>query len=143
MLYALERPAKVLDLGTGTGVLAIAAVQLGAKIAIGVDLNLLAVQTASRNIGLNRFQNRMLAVQGSALELICFDTDLVVANIHYEVMKDLLKTDGFLQKRWFILSGLLRSQAKAIQAQLAMLPATIVKQWNQGGIWYTFLGKAD
>ena len=132
-----------MDLGTGTGVLAIAAVLLGAKIAIGVDLNLLAVQTASRNIGLNRVQGNILAVQGSATELIWLETDLVIANIHFEVMRELLQTDGFLKKRWFILSGLLRSQAKAIQSQLAALPVKIVTNWNQNGIWYTFLGKAE
>ena len=48
-----EAPAAVLDLGTGTGILAIAAVKLGAREALGIDWNPACVATARENIELN------------------------------------------------------------------------------------------
>jgi len=49
-IYIKEKPKKVLDIGTGTGILAIAAAILGAKEVIAVDNNLLAVKTAIKNV---------------------------------------------------------------------------------------------
>jgi ribosomal protein L11 methyltransferase len=47
------RPHEVLDVGTGTGVLAIAAVLLGADYALGLDIDAAAIFTARRNVALN------------------------------------------------------------------------------------------
>ena len=52
-LYQKEKPATVLDLGTGTGILALAAVKWGARRVLTVDCNELAAETASRNVKLN------------------------------------------------------------------------------------------
>jgi len=69
-----------------------------------------------------------------------FHADLVVTNIHYDVMKHLINSKGFLNKGKFILSGLLRSQAEEINYILSQHPVKILKQWNRDGIWHTFLG---
>ncbi len=85
-------------------------------------MNLLAAKTAERNIRLNRLQQSVLAVQGSADEFIDIQADLLIANIHYDVMKRLVCSDGFLKKNMFILSGLLRSEAADIENRLTQLP---------------------
>jgi ribosomal protein L11 methyltransferase len=133
----------VLDLGTGTGLLALAAAKLGSKGVVAADLNLLAAKTAERNVKLNHLQNRVVTVQGRAENIIAYPADLVIANIHYAVMRRLVNDDGFLSKKRFILSGLLRSEARNIADTLARRPVKIIKQWTHDGIWHTFYGKIE
>ena len=148
-LAALELAAgtrefnTVLDLGTGTGLLALAAAKLGCTGVIAVDLNFLAAKTAERNVRLNGLQNRVVTVQARAEDTIAFPADLVIANIHYHVMRRLVDDSGFLAKKSFILSGLLRSEAKDIAGALARHPVKIIKQWTHEGIWHTFYGKIN
>ncbi len=133
----------VLDLGTGTGLLALAAAKLGSKRVVAADLNRLAARTAARNVKLNQLQNRVVTVQGRAEDLVACPADLVIANIHYEVMRRLVNDGGFLAKKRFILSGLLRSEAKDMAAILARQRVKILNRWAPDGIWYTFYGKSD
>ena len=133
----------VLDLGTGTGLLALAAAKLGSKGVVAVDLNLLAAKTAERNVRLNHLQNRVVTLQGRAEDIIAYPADLVIANIHYDVMHQLVNERGFFTKKRFILSGLLRSEARDIANILARHPVKIIKQWTHEGIWYTFYGQIN
>ncbi len=141
---AMDDPSvrTALDLGTGTGLLALAAARMGCPAVLAMDLNLLAVHTAKRNVTLNHMDDRILVVQGDAEKFMDFTSDLVVSNIHYDVMKNLICTRGFLQKRQFILSGLMRGEAARIEAILAGLPVKIIQRWDQDGIWHTFYGKS-
>ena len=134
---------SMLDLGTGTGILALAAAQLGSKRNLALDMNFLAVKTAYRNIRLNRMEKKVFAVQGAAEDFMDCPADLVIANIHYEVMKSLLDSDAFISKRWFILSGLFRSQARDVAQILERLPITVLNEWEREGIWHTFFGRID
>lgn len=138
-----KRVESVLDLGTGTGLLALAAARLGCKNTLAVDFNFLAARTTKKNIMLNRLEDRVLAVQGMAEDFIDHPADLVIANIHYDVMKHLLTSEGFLRKKWFILSGLLRSQARDVAYKLSQHPFKILKKWDRKGIWHTFFGKIE
>jgi ribosomal protein L11 methyltransferase len=134
-------PETVLDLGTGSGLLALAAARLGSARVIAVDLNSLAAQTAAENVRRNRLEHRVVVVQGKAEEMIESEVDLVIANIHYDVMRYLIRSGGFRAKGKFILSGLLRSEARLIAAELAGFPVRIVKRWTRDGIWHTFYGE--
>jgi ribosomal protein L11 methyltransferase len=140
-VFSLKSIVSALDLGTGTGLLALAASRLGCRKILAVDLNLLAVRTAAKNIRLNRLQDTVLVAQGKAEDFIDSPSDLVIANIHYDVMKPLIRAPGFVTKRCFILSGLLRSQARDIAHELNRHPVRIIKRWEQDGIWHTFLGE--
>jgi ribosomal protein L11 methyltransferase len=146
-LEALELAARsqhfttLIDLGTGTGLLALASARLGCKRAIGVDLNLLAAKTAQNNVRLNQLEDRVVIVQGRAEDMIVCPADLVIANIHYDVTRHLIASEGFLAKRHFILSGLMRSEIKDITGKLAERSAKILKQWTHDGMWHTIYGK--
>ena len=141
LVFCRERVESVLDLGTGTGLLALAASRLGCKSILAVDLNFLAAKTATRNVQLNRLEGNVLVVQGRAEDFIDASSDLVIANIQYDVMKHLIHSQGFLSKEWFVLSGLLRSQASDLLIRLSQQPVQIEKKWERDGIWHTFFGK--
>ena len=129
----------MLDLGTGTGILALAAIKSGCGKALAVDFNYLAARTARTNVRLNGMEKNILVIQGRAEEHTVFPSDLLVANIHYAVMKDLVRTPGFLRQKWFLLSGLMRSEAREMLDFLSTQPVIIIKQWN-GDTWTTVLG---
>lgn len=130
-------PSRVLDLGTGTGVLALAAATAGAARVLAVDLNPLCARTTRANIRHNRLEARVLAVQGRAEDFAPLPADLMVANLHYDVLRHLLTAGILGSKRQIVLSGLLRSEAREVIAQLTHLPVTIRRQWSRDDIWHT------
>lgn len=139
--YERYRFPQVLDLGTGTGILAIGAALLGAERVLAVDNNPLAVRIAVRNIRLNGLEERVEVEEGLAEDFMDYNSDLLVANIHYDVILKLIQGEGFLKKKCFILSGLMRSQARDIRFLLSRYPIDIVHEWNHDMIWYTILGR--
>lgn len=138
-----EEVNSSLDLGTGTGLLAIAAARLGCRYNVAVDNNFLATKTARRNVVLNDLADRVRIVCGLAGDLLDWNADLLIANIHYDVMKDLIVRPGFLKKKWFILSGLLRSEAVQVESELSKKPVTMIEKWVQDGVWHTLLGRVN
>lgn len=140
MAFALNSMADVVDLGTGTGLLALAAVKLGARRCVAVDLNRLAVETAMCNVRLNGMTDRIVVAQGDAKNFIDLSCDLMVSNIHYDVMRHIVAAPGFTAMKQFVISGLLRSQAGRIERQLLHLGARILQKWERDGIWFTFHG---
>lgn len=82
------RNARVLDLGSGTGILALAAVKLGAASAVCIDINPAAVRTCERNCALNGLSDRVRNITGSLDSLNEGDFDLVLANIYGDLLLD-------------------------------------------------------
>lgn len=132
---------RALDMGCGSGLLSLAAAGLGCERVLALDLNPLAVRTCRNNSLLNNLEARILSIQGRAEEWIDCPADLLLANIHYDVLKGLVQAPGFDGKRWFILSGLLRSQAREILAVLRHKGAELIKIWDEDGAWFTILGR--
>jgi len=142
-LFKDEKVSSTLDLGTGTGLLAIAAARLGSTHNIAVDNNFLAARTARKNAVLNNLVDHVNIVCGSAEDFLGPAADLLIANIHYDVMKDLIELPGFLNKKWFILSGLLRTEAGLIESRLSKLPVTLMEKWVRDGVWHTLFGRVN
>jgi ribosomal protein L11 methyltransferase len=132
---------RVLDLGTGTGILALAAVRLGAKQVLAVDLNPLSVKTAQRNVCLNQLEETIKVIQADAEDYACEPADLVVANIHYEVIAKLLVEKALLEKNWLVISGLMRSNVPEVKSRLEAFPVKIIREWGHDMTWYTLLVK--
>jgi ribosomal protein L11 methyltransferase len=137
-----DSPETVIDLGTGTGVLALAAARLGSRRVLAVDLNPLAAHTARRNVAANGLCSRVLAVRGRAEAFVDRPADLLVANIHFEVLDKVMAAPGFAQKPRVILSGLLRSEALAVKTALASRGFRIRNTWENNGTWFTILAES-
>lgn len=132
--------ATTLDLGCGTGVLALAAVKSGCRRALAIDFNYLASRTAKNNVLLNHLEEHIVVINGQAEPFTAIPSDLLVANIHYDIMKDIIRSAGFLKQKWFILSGLLAGEAAMVLEYLADQPVLVLKKWQENRTWHTFLG---
>ena len=119
----LERAALsgkfVIDYGCGSGILAIAAVKLGASRALAVDIDPQALTATRENAARNGVADRIAvgAVAAAAKQR----TDILLANILAEPLHDLAAAFGELVKPGgnIVLSGLLASQAAALAANYA------------------------
>jgi ribosomal protein L11 methylase PrmA len=77
----------LVDVGCGSGVLALAALKLGVKWAVGLDLSPAALAVSKANAELNKLEQRLFFVQGST-EALAATFDLVVANLPMPVLLD-------------------------------------------------------
>lgn len=113
MLKMVEKYIKpgmtVLDAGTGTGVLVIAASKLGASYSLGFDIDEWCFENGNENIRLNNVEQNVEIKQAEIKDIEKKEFDLVLANIQKNILLEIveelklrMKTDGFL-----ILSGLL------------------------------------
>ncbi|MBI3579515.1 MAG: 50S ribosomal protein L11 methyltransferase [Ignavibacteriales bacterium] len=105
----LQPDMAVLDVGTGTGILAIAAAKLGAASAFGVDIDDWAVLNAKENIKRNRESKRVKIVLGGIEKIPKRKFDLIIANIDLPTIRTVFPR--FAKKAHphgiIILSGLL------------------------------------
>lgn len=140
-VFEQDEISVVLDIGSGSGVLSLAAAEYGAGKVLALDNNPLAVQTTQRNVFLNAMQKQVLPLQALGEDFIHLQADLLIANIHYQVMKDIVCNPGFMQKKWCILSGLMDTGAKKVRELLADYPGEVYSTWKSEGIWHTLLLK--
>ncbi len=73
---------KILDIGTGTGVLAIAAIKLGASDCVAVDNDSWSIENAKENIDRNNVSDKVKLVSGEIAHAVQDEFDLVVANLN-------------------------------------------------------------
>jgi len=141
-VYERERPQRVLDLGTGTGILALACAKLGALRILAIDHNPLAVKTAEKNVGLNHEESHIDVVKGDAEDLVYEPCDLVCCNLPYQVLDRLLGTEAFFQKRWCILSGFFERDVQDVTQKLRRrgVRLEMISQRGSYGLWQTILG---
>jgi len=117
-VFAGQDVETVLDLGAGTGVLSLAAARLGARRVVGLDSNPLAARTMRDNILQNGLWARVLAACGHAEGASAIGADLVLANIHYDAMREIVSGRDIARVGRAILAGLFPRQAEEIAAML-------------------------
>lgn len=107
----VRRGMHVLDVGTGTGVLAIAAIKLGATTAIGVDNDEWSFNNANENIRLNQVEQQVQVILGELANVSPLPCEMIVANIQRNVLEPLLSDmrNRLSPQGMLILSGLLKS----------------------------------
>ncbi|MCC6157406.1 MAG: 50S ribosomal protein L11 methyltransferase [Deltaproteobacteria bacterium] len=118
----IDAATPVIDIGTGTGILAIAAVMLGAPRAFGVDTDPVAIECAVENAGLNGVSERAAFVVGGA-DAISEAFRVVVANIDAPTLgaiapavADRVEPGGRLA-----LTGLLEAGANEIESRFVAM----------------------
>ncbi len=108
-LLPAVKGARVLDLGSGTGILAIAALKLGASHALCVDIDPEAVKTATINFRYNGLEDQVSHITGTLEAVTNNSFDLILANIYGDILLDLAKplTAKLKQSGTLLLSGIL------------------------------------
>ena len=144
-IQALERYVKeestVFDVGCGSGILAIAAAKLGAKLAVGVDLDPVAVESSIENVGYNNLNNIEI-LHGNLVEVIDSKAEIVVANILAEIIciltddiKRVLKDNGI-----FITSGIIHDRVDMVCEKLEATGFEVIEK-NRDGEWNCIVAK--
>ena len=135
--FARKEMETVFDLGTGSGVLALGAVQLGAPRVLAADIDFRACGEAKRNIALNQREKEILVVQGSVECARPQSFDLLLANLTIVTILTLapelsrpLRPGGMM-----ILSGFVEAQTEEV---LAALPGRLLDQESFEG-WTALL----
>ncbi len=125
-----ERTFAALDVGTGSGVLAIAAVMLGACRAIGLDTDPVACYEAQRNVRINGFTDSIAIVAGSMDAVKSGKFDLVMANLRPPTLSALmpqLEAVSSTGSLW-VLSGFRPSESAAL---ISRLPTGFTVMWHE------------
>jgi ribosomal protein L11 methyltransferase len=132
-------PETALDLGCGTGVLALAAARLGARKVLGVDHSHLAVDAARHNVRLNGLEARVSVRRGLAQDLAGEPADLVMANIPLFVLADLTALGAFAGRGHLIVSGLLPEEGETFLEGLGAGVSFKIMDSARSDRWVSFL----
>ncbi len=125
---------RILDVGTGTGILSIAARLLGAREALAIDIDPDAVRTARENVEKNGCSGAVKVMRGDLARGISFRADIVVANIVAELIAELAgSVTSHLEKGgYFISSGILAEKAGMVEKSLEDAGLTIEDEISKG-----------
>nr|WP_254119221.1 50S ribosomal protein L11 methyltransferase [Bacillus sp. FJAT-29790] len=145
-IQALERMVKkgdsVIDVGTGSGVLSIAAAMLGAEKVRALDLDEVAVTSARLNIELNKVHDIVDVSRNNLLDGVNEAVDVVVANILAEVILRFTNEVASIVKPggYFIASGII--QQKKLDVKEAIAAAGFeIEETIQMEDWVAIIGK--
>lgn len=144
-IKALERHVKaettVFDIGTGSGILSIAAAKLGAKKTIGVDLDPVAVESAKQNVSYNDLNNIEI-LYGDLMEVVKGKANIVIANIMADIIMFLTEqVKGFIvEGGYFISSGIILSKKDEVINKLTQCGFKI-EEINIEGEWVCIVAK--
>ena len=111
---------RVLDIGTGSGILAIAALKLGAAVAEGVDIDPVAIRTAGENAALNGVADKLTVLVGDLSDKASGKYDIITANIVANAIMSLAPAVPGLMAddAVFIASGIIDSRKDEVIAAL-------------------------
>lgn len=135
MLEKYMKPRKtVVDFGTGSGILAIAAAKMKASLVIAFDVDPVAVQAARENVVRNDTQDVTEVHQTDSPRFIGMEVDIVTANLiadiimkNAEAMANLLRTGGIL-----IASGVIKERQLEVEQSLRNVGLEIVETPTDG-----------
>lgn len=135
----VKKDTSILDIGTGSGILAITGLLLGAKSAEAIDIDPLSIKAAVENAKLNGVDDRLTVKLGNLLDQVHGQYDIITANIVADVIislladiKPFMKSDGIL-----ILSGIICERQTDVERALAEYQY-VVNEKYQDGEWIAF-----
>jgi ribosomal protein L11 methyltransferase len=131
---------SLVDLGTGSGILALAAKRLGAGRVIGIDNDPAAISMAKSNARLNKIRGATFQLGDVHSWNPAQRTDVITANLYSDLLIEILpKLRGC---GWLILSGILRSQQDELVGALQRNHLAIITMKRRGK-WIAFLARPD
>ncbi|MCP3025630.1 50S ribosomal protein L11 methyltransferase [Halobacillus sp. A5] len=145
-MQALEQYLRpddlVVDVGSGSGILSVASVLLGAKHVHAFDLDEVAVNSTTNNAELNQVQNQITSKKNDLLKEVDVKPDLIVSNILAEIIikfideaYQLLKKDGY-----FITSGIISGKKELVLNHLKQAGFEIIETNNMED-WISIIAK--
>ena len=131
---------RMLDIGTGSGILAIAALKLGAASAEGVDIDPVAVRTAVENAALNQVEDRFSGLVGNLSDQASGTYQIITANIVANAIISLSPAvPGLLAEGGhFIASGIIDTRADEVEEALRAAGLTVAARKEKRG-WVCFV----
>lgn len=136
----INEDSTVLDIGCGSGILAIAGVLLGAESAVGVDIDAQSVKVAKDNAGINGVVSKTEFLVGNLADKITDKYSVVCANIVADVIlmllenvEDFMTEDGIL-----ITSGIINIRKDDIINGFKKFGFEILEEHNKDN-WYAFV----
>ncbi len=131
---------SVLDLGTGSGILGLAAAAMGVPKILAVDRNQLAIQTAKHNVQINAVSETVKVVQGEAAWFLDDPFDLVAANLPFGVLRDIVQLRQAKAHQFWIVSGINKEQAEILKALMSDNGIQVITEFYDDP-WVTFSGE--
>ena len=124
----------LLDVGCGSGILAIAAGLLGASDVLGIEIDPVAVEIGNENVALNKLSNKIRVIYGDLTKGVDYKADIVAANLMADLVKMLspsvpahIKEDGI-----YISSGILAVLADEVGAVIESSGFEIIETLVKG-----------
>ncbi|MBQ1301883.1 MAG: 50S ribosomal protein L11 methyltransferase [Firmicutes bacterium] len=131
--YIRTGESTVLDVGCGSGILSIAAVLLGARDVLGIDIDPLAVIVSKENAAFNKLEDRISIVEGDLTKGVDYKADIVVANLMADLVVILAKdvrrhlNPGGL----YVSSGILAEKKDEVAAKIREAGFEIVEIYEE------------
>ncbi|MDY3902552.1 50S ribosomal protein L11 methyltransferase [Peptoniphilus sp.] len=135
---------EIFDIGCGSGILAIAALKLGAKKALAIDIDEKCIQVSYENAKLNDVADKMEIKKGNLLDIVKGRADLIVSNIIAEIIVDEIKNlkNHMDNGGIFITSGIIKERRQMVIDALKDNGFEIVDEIEKND-WVAIVGKLN
>ena len=135
---------EIFDIGCGSGILAIAALKLGAKRALAIDIDDKCIDASHENAKLNDVEDKMEIKKGNLLDVVKGRADLIVSNIIAEIIVDEIKNlkNHMDPGGIFITSGIIKERRQMVMDALVENNFEIIDEIEKNN-WLAIVGKLN
>lgn len=140
----VNKDDEIFDIGCGSGILAIAALKLGAKKALLVDIDEKCIDASHENAELNGLEDKMEIKKGNLLDVVKGRADLIVSNIIAEIIVDEIKNlKNHMDKGGiFITSGIIKERRQMVIDALKENGFEIIDELEKNN-WVAIVGRLN
>ncbi|KXA29637.1 ribosomal protein L11 methyltransferase [Peptoniphilus harei] len=140
----VNKDDEIFDIGCGSGILAIAALKLGAKRALAVDIDDKCIDASHENADLNNLEDKMDIKKGNLLDVVKGRADLIVSNIIAEIIVDEIKNlKNHMDKGGiFITSGIIKERRQMVIDALKENGFEIIDELEKNN-WVAIVGRLN